>query len=157
MMMMTMKNHTRRRFLAVAAAGALMTQVRVAAAVPRIEVLQPLVDKITAGAPLQEGRVTLEIPQLSDNGHSVPMKISIASPMSERDYVRTVHVLSEKNPRPVIATYHLHPQCGRAEIATRVRLNGEQRILVIAAMSDGSFQAASASVIVTETACLDAS
>jgi sulfur-oxidizing protein SoxY len=94
---------------------------------------------------------------LSDNGHSVPMKISIASPMSERDYVRTVHVLSEKNPRPVIATYHLHPQCGRAEIATRVRLNGEQRILVIAAMSDGSFQAASASVIVTETACLDAS
>jgi sulfur-oxidizing protein SoxY len=149
--MTMMKNHSRRRFLAVAAAGALMTQVRVANAVPRIEVLQPLVDKITGGAPLQEGRVTLEIPQLSDNGHSVPMKISIASPMSERDYVRTVHVLSE------IATYHLNPQCGRAEISTRVRLNGEQRLLVIAAMSDGSFQAASASVIVTETACLDAS
>ncbi|MDB5862647.1 MAG: hypothetical protein JWO70_453, partial [Betaproteobacteria bacterium] len=36
---MMIKNHSRRRFLAVAAAGALMTQVRVAAAVPRIEVL----------------------------------------------------------------------------------------------------------------------
>ena len=152
-----MKNPRRRRFIAAAAAGALLTQVRVShGALPKIEVLQPLVDKITGGAGLREGRVTLEIPQLSDNGHSVPLKISVASPMNERDHVRTIHVLSEKNPRPVIATYHLNPQCGRAEVSTRVRLNGEQRVLVIAAMSDGSFHAASASVIVTETACLDA-
>jgi sulfur-oxidizing protein SoxY len=139
------------------AAGAVLTQVRLShAALPTIPVLQPLVEKITGGAELREGRVALEIPQLSDNGHSVPLKIMVASPMNERDYVRTIHVLSEKNPRPVIATYHLNPQCGRAEVSTRVRLNGEQRLLVIAAMSDGSFHAASASVIVTETACLDA-
>jgi sulfur-oxidizing protein SoxY len=151
-----MKNDSRRRFLAAAAAGVLATQVRIAAAVPKIDVLEPLVQKITGGAPLQDGGVTLEIPSLSDNGHSVPLKISVASAMSERDHVRTIHVLSEKNPRPVIATFHLNPRCGRAEITTRVRLNGEQRILVIAAMGDGSFHAASASVIVTETACLDA-
>ena len=152
-----MKNPRRRRFIAAAAAGALLTQVRVShAALPTIPVLQPLVEKITGGAALREGRVALEIPQLSDNGHSVPLKITVSSPMNEREYVRTIHVLSEKNPRPVIAIYHLNPSCGRAEISTRVRLNGEQRLLVIAAMSDGSFHAASASVIVTETACLDA-
>jgi sulfur-oxidizing protein SoxY len=151
-----MKNPARRRFLAVAAAGALIVQVRAYAALPTIEVLQPLVDKITGGAPLREDRVTLDIPSLSDNGHSVPLKISVASAMTEADYVKAIHVLSEKNPRPVIATYHLHPQGGKAEVTTRVRLNGEQRLLVIAQMSDGSFSAASASVIVTETACLDA-
>ena len=151
-----MKNRSRRRFLIAAAAGALATQVRVASAVPRIEVLQPVVDKITGGAPLQDGRVTLDIPVLSDNGHSVPLKINVKSAMNEGDHVRTIHVLSERNPRPVIATYHLNPRCGRAEISTRVRLNGEQRILVIAGMADGSFHAAAASVIVTETACLDA-
>jgi sulfur-oxidizing protein SoxY len=86
----------------------------------------------------------------------VPLKISVASAMNEREYVRTIHVLSEKNPRPVVATFHLNPECGKAEVSTRVRLNGEQRLLVIAAMSDGSFWGASASVIVTETACLDA-
>jgi sulfur-oxidizing protein SoxY len=151
------KNRSRRRFLAAAAAGALAAQLPAArAALPKIDVLQPLVDKITGGAALREGRVTLDIPPLSDNGHSVPLKITVESPMTDRDYVKTLHVLSEKNPRPVIATYHLHPQNGRAEIATRVRLNGEQRLLVVAEMSDGSFWASSASVIVTETACLDA-
>ena len=151
-----MKNRSRRRFLIAAAAGALAAHVRVASAVPRIEVLQPVVDKITGGAPLQDGRVTLDIPVLSDNGHSVPLRINVASAMNERDHVKTIHVLSERNPRPIIATYHLNPRCGRAEISTRVRLNGEQRILVIAGMADGSFHAAAASVIVTETACLDA-
>ena len=152
-----MNNRSRRRFLVAAAAGALAAHVRVSsAAIPKIDVLDPLVQKITGGAPLQEGRVTLDIPSLSDNGHAVPLKITVASAMSERDHVRSVHVLSEKNPRPVIATYHLNPRCGKAEISTRVRLNGEQRILVIAAMADGSFHAASASVLVTETACLDA-
>jgi len=151
-----MNNDSRRRFLIAAAAGVLATQVRIAAAVPKIEVLEPLVQKITGGAPLADGRVTLDIPSLSDNGHSVPLKITVASAMSERDHVRAIHVLSEKNPRPMIATFHLNPRCGRAEITTRVRLNGEQRILVIAALSDGSFHAASASVLVTETACLDA-
>ena len=127
-----------------------------ASALPRIEVLEPLVQKITGGRPLEEGRVALDIPSLSDNGHAVPLKITVASEMTERDHVRSIHVLSEKNPRPVIATFHLSPRCGRAEITTRVRLNGEQRILVIAAMADGTFHAATASVLVTETACLDA-
>lgn len=152
-----MKSSSRRRFLAAAAAGAIAVHVRPAsAALPKIEVLDPLVQKITGGAPLQEGKVTLEIPSLSDNGHSVPLKISVSSAMNERDHVRAIHVLSEKNPRPVIAIYHLGPRAGRAEISTRVRLNGEQNILVVAAMADGSFQAATAHVIVTETACLDA-
>jgi sulfur-oxidizing protein SoxY len=149
-------NDTRRRFLAAAAALPLMVHVRAAKALPAIEALQPLVQKITGGAPLNEGRVRLDIPTLSDNGHAVPLRISVTSPMSESDHVRAIHVLSEKNPRPVIAVFHLNPSCGRAEISTRVRLNGAQNLLVIAQMSDGSYWASSAEVIVTETACLDA-
>jgi sulfur-oxidizing protein SoxY len=149
-------NHSRRRFIAATAAGALAMHVRVCSALPALEGLQPLVEKITGGVPLREGRVSLDIPHLSDNGHSVPLKITVTSPMNERDYVRAIHVLSEKNPRPVIAVFHLNAQCGRAEITTRVRLNGAQNLLVIAAMSDNSYWASSAEVIVTETACLDA-
>ena len=143
-------------FSSVTAAGALIAHVRICSALPALEGLQPLVDQITGGAALREGRVALDIPHLSDNGHSVPLKISVTSQMNERDYVRTIHVLSEKNPRPLVAVFHLNPQCGRAEISTRVRLNGAQNLLVIAAMSDGSYWASSAEVIVTETACLDA-
>lgn len=151
-----MTNRSRRTFLAAAATLPLLVQVRPVSALPTIDVLQPLVQKITGGAALREGRVQLEIPQLSDNGHSVPLKISVKSAMTENDHVRAIHVLSEKNPRPVIAVFHLQPGCGRAEVSTRIRLNGAQNILVVAAMADGSFWASSAEVIVTETACLDA-
>jgi sulfur-oxidizing protein SoxY len=149
-------DRSRRRFLIFSATGTLLARVRVAHALPAVENLKPLIDKITGGAALREGRVTLDIPHLSDNGNSVPLKITVTSAMDERDYVRDIHVLSEKNPRPVIAVFHLRPQCGRAEVVTRVRLNGAQNLVVIAAMSDGSFWASSAEVIVTETACLDA-
>jgi len=151
-----MTNSSRRRFLAATAAGVLLVHTRVSHALPKIDVLQPLIDKITGGAPLREGRVTLDIPQLSDNGHSVPFTINVKSAMNEQEYVRTIHLLSEKNPRPLMAVFHLNPQCGRAQVSTRVRLNGAQNLLVIATMSDGSYWAASAEVIVTETACLDA-
>ena len=59
--------------------------------------------------------MSLDIPTLSDNGHAVPLKITVESAMNEADHVRAIHVLSEKNPRPVIAVFHLNPNCGRAE------------------------------------------
>jgi sulfur-oxidizing protein SoxY len=149
-------NASRRRFIMAAAAGALMGNARICSGVSVPGPLQPLLQKITGGDALREGRVTLEIPHLSDNGHLVPLKVSVASAMTEADHVRSIHVLSERNPRPVIAVFHLNPHCGRAEIATRIRLNGAQHILVVAAMSDGTYWGAAAEVIVTETACLDA-
>ena len=150
-----MANRSRRRFIAAAAAGALAAQSRLSRAQLAIQPLEPLIDKITGGARVSEGRVTVDIPRLADNGHAVPLKVSVSSAMNEREFVKSIHVLSERNPRPLIAAFHLNPHCGRAEIATRVRLNGSQRVVVIAGLSDGSYWSGSAQVEVTETACLD--
>lgn len=117
---------------------------------------EPLVRKLTGGVTVNRGRVMVETPRLADNGHSVPLKVSVTSPMTASDHVRSITLLSERNPRPVMATYHLGPRAGRAEVATRVRLNGSQRVLVVAQLSDGSFWSGSAEVEVTESACLDA-
>jgi len=154
-----MANRSRRRLLtavAVAAAGAIVGRSGVARAQLAIQPLEPLIAKLTNNAAVGAGRVTLDIPRLADNGHAVPLKITVASPMSEGEFVRTIHVLSERNPRPHVAAFHLNPHCGRAEITTRVRLNGSQRLTVLAGMSDGSWWSGSAEVEVTETACLDA-
>lgn len=117
--------------------------------------LAPVIDKITGGKVVRAGRVQLEAPHLADNGHSVPLKIRVQSPMTAGDHVRSIAVLSERNPRPVIATYHLGPKSGRPEVATRIRLNGTQNVVVIAELSDGTFWSGSIEVIVTESACLD--
>jgi sulfur-oxidizing protein SoxY len=119
--------------------------------------LAPLVAELSGGRPVQEGRVKIDTPPLADNGHSVPVKLSVDSPMTAADHVRSITLLSDRNPRPVIATYHLGPRAGRAVVATRVRLNGTQRLWAIAHTSDGSFWSGYADVIVTESACLDAS
>jgi sulfur-oxidizing protein SoxY len=99
----------------------------------------------------------LEIPLLADNGNAVPLRISVDSAMSASDHVQRITVLSEKNPRPVIATFHLGPGAGRAQVATRVRLNGAQRLMAIAQLSDGTFWSGFADVVVTSTACWDES
>jgi sulfur-oxidizing protein SoxY len=119
------------------------------------EGLAPVIRKVTGGEPVSTGRVYLEAPHLADNGYSVPLKISVESPVTVNDHVRTITVLSERNPRPVIATYHLGPEAGKAVLATRIRLNGTQHVLVIAELSDGTFWSGDIEVIVTESACLD--
>jgi len=149
----------RRRFFSVLAglATAPLLRGRTSHAATTIDALAPLVNKITGGAPLTEARVRLDVPRLADNGNSVPLTVRVESPMSAADHVRAITLLSEKNPRPVIATFHLGPRAGRAEVVTRVRLNGTQRLLAVAQLSDGSYWSGTAEVEVTESACLDAS
>lgn len=155
-----MDKSARRRFLSVLAglvAAPLWSVRRVRAQTSPANDLNPLIAKLTGGATVNRGRVTVNTPRLADNGHSVPLTVSVTSPMTTSDYVRDITLLSERNPRPVMATYHLGPRSGRAVVATRVRLNGSQRVLAIAQLSDGSFWSGSAEVEVTESACLDAS
>ena len=90
-----------------------------------------------------------------DNGLSVPLNLSIESAMTAADHVRSIALFSEKNPRPLIAKFQLGAAAGRAEVATRVRLNGSQRLLAVAQLSDGSWWSGGAEVVVTESACLD--
>lgn len=143
----------RRHFLAGMGAAALLPQ----RALGQAAGIDELVQAATRGAPARKGRVKLELPVLADNGNSVAMKVSVASPMSASDHVKSVRLLSERNPVRDMATFHLGPRAGRAEIASRVRLAGSQNVVAVAEMSDGSFWYDVANVIVTLSACLDES
>lgn len=152
-----MTTHSRRRFIASMAGVAALPLVPVPRALAAENDLAPLIRELTGGAPVREGRVRLDTPRLADNGHSVPLELSVDSPMTAADHVRTITLLSDRNPRPLIATYHLGPKSGRAVVTTRVRLNGTQQLIALAQLADGSFWSGSAEVVVTESACLDAS
>lgn len=151
-----MDTPARRRFISVLAGLAAAPLLPAGAARAQPDPFAALLPKVTGGAPVRPGRVTVDTPRLADNGHSVPLKVSVESPMTAGDHVRSVTLLSERNPRPVMAAFHLGPKAGRAEVTTRVRLNGTQRVLAVAQLSDGSYWSGSAEVEVTESACLDA-
>jgi len=110
---------------------------------------------IVNGAAMRKGRVHLELPSVAENGHSVGMTVRVDSPMSETDHVRQIDLIAEKNPVPRVATFFLGPESGRAEIESRLRLNGSQRVTAIARLSNGSFWFDAVDVTVNELACLD--
>lgn len=149
---------TRRRFLALAgtaAVGALPLAISVRPAEATPEMMATAVRAVTGGANVKPGKVKLDIPPLVENGNSVPMTVSVTSPMTANDYVKSIHVFNEKNPQPNLGNFYLKPSAGRAQISTRVRLADSQKITAIAKLSDGSFWSTTADVVVTLAACTE--
>jgi sulfur-oxidizing protein SoxY len=144
---------TRRNVLAGGAGALALLVVRPARATP--ETMATAIGEFTGGAEIRKGRVALDIPALVENGNSVPLKVTVESPMTADDFVRTIAVFNQRNPQPNVAQFHLTPRAGRAEVSTRIRLGDSQTIVAIAQMSDGSFWSGEADLVVTLPACVE--
>jgi sulfur-oxidizing protein SoxY len=146
---------SRREFLAAAGGVglALVAGGRPAHATPAA--MQEAIRRVVGAAAVTAGRVTLDIPPLVENGNTVPLAVAVESPMTGADHVKAIHLFTEKNPQPDVATFRLGPRAGRARVATRIRLADTQTVVAIAELSDGSVWSASADVVVTLAACLE--
>jgi sulfur-oxidizing protein SoxY len=149
---------TRRQFMHLASgaavAGAIpIVTLRTVDATPAM--LTSAIRNVVGEAPVRTGKVKLDIPPLVENGNTVPMTVSVASPMTADDHVKSIHVFNEKNPQPNIGNFYLGPRAGRAQVATRIRLADSQKVVAIAQLSDGSFWSVTADVVVTLAACTD--
>ena len=149
---------TRRRFLTLAGGAALagavpIVSVRPVEATPAM--LSAAIRNVVGEAPVRIGKVKLDIPPLVENGNTVPMMVSVDSPMTSEDHVRSIHVFNEKNPQPNIGNFYLSPLSGRALVSTRIRLADSQKVTAIARLSDGSFWQTSVDVVVTLAACTE--
>ena len=100
-----------------------------------------------------EGRVTLRLPPIAENGNTVPLTVQVESPMTAADHVKAIHILADKNPSPEVASFKLTPALGRAQAETRIRLGTTQDVVAVAEMSDGSVWMARAEVKVTIGGC----
>lgn len=144
-----------RRFFLAGTAAIVVLPLGPAAATP--EAMADAIRKVLGTATPTEGRVTLDVPPLVENGSTVPLTVAVESPMTEADHVKAIHVFNEKNPQPNVFTARLGPRTGKAIVGTRIKLGDSQRIIAIAETSDGRFWSAGADVIVTLAACLEES
>lgn len=142
----------RRAFLAGAAA---ITVLPLSAAHATPEAMAAAIKEVVGDVAIREGRVKLDLPPLIENGNTVPLTVSVESPMTASDHIKAIHVFNEKNPQPHVFDARLGPRNGRATIATRIKLGDSQRIVAIAETSSGEFFSASADVIVTLAACIE--
>jgi sulfur-oxidizing protein SoxY len=145
---------TRRKFLTLAGGGALLAvTTRPADASPAS--MASAIRTVVGENPIKTGKVKLEVPPLVENGNTVPMTVSVESPMAPEDHVLSIHVFNEKNPQPNIGNFYLGPDSGRAQVSTRIRLADSQKVVAIARLSDGTYWSATVDVIVTLAACTE--
>jgi sulfur-oxidizing protein SoxY len=109
----------------------------------------------TGGAPVREGKLRFEIAPLVENGNTVPVAITVDSPMTAADHVQAIAIFNERNPQPQVAVFRLTPRNGRASVATRIRLATSQKLVAIARLSDGSHWSHTVDVTVTLAACVE--
>jgi sulfur-oxidizing protein SoxY len=143
----------RRQFLATLGVAGAALIVRPAQSTPAG--MAAAIRQVVGEAGVKPGKIKLDLPPLVENGNTVAMAVSVESPMTAKDYVKAIHVFTEKNPQPNVISVKLGPRAGKAEISTRVRLADSQTVVAICEMSDGSFWSHKVDVIITLGACLE--
>jgi sulfur-oxidizing protein SoxY len=109
--------------------------------------------KFTGGKPLDKGKITIDLPEIAENGNTVPLSILVDSPMTPDNFVSEVLVVADGNPRPGVAHFTFSASSGRATASTRIRLQSTENIIVIAKLGDGSFVTDRKQVKVTIGGC----
>jgi sulfur-oxidizing protein SoxY len=142
-----------RRQVLAGSAGALAIAAFGVAPAQAANNAQDLIKAFTGGKPATEAKVKLDLPEIAENGNTVPMTVTVESPMTEASHVTEVLVLADGNPNAGVATFHFSPASGVAEANTRIRLAATQNIIAVAKMNDGSFVTASKQVKVTIGGC----
>lgn len=149
--------HRRDLLLGAAASAGLLALIGAAHAqdkpAPTVSELDAALKKILGDAKPVDGKLTLDIPEIAENGNTVPFTLSVDSPMTEMDFVKSIHILSGGNPQPGIASFSFTPESGRAFASSRMRLAKTQDIAVVAEMSDGRFLVSRKTVKVTIGGC----
>jgi sulfur-oxidizing protein SoxY len=101
----------------------------------------------TGGATPAEGDIALDIPEIAENGASVPVTVTAPG-------ATAIALFATANPNPGIATFAFGPLAARPTATTRIRLAESQDVIAVAKLGDGSFVRTSAPVMVTVGGCV---
>ncbi len=111
------------------------------------------IKEFAGGAELGSGPLSLNSPEIAENGNTVPISVSVESPMSDDDYVESVALFAEGNPSPEVVVFHFTPLSGEATATTRMRLAKTQNVVAVAKTSKGNIFMAKNEVKVTIGGC----
>ena len=146
-------DNRRRQLLAAGAGLGLLVVARPLLAAP--DSLAQAIDSFAGGRPVTAGRVVLDVATLVDNGNTVPISVTVDSPMTAVSHVTAIAVFNERNPQRDVARFLLTQNSGRAHVSTRIRLATSQKLTAVARMNDGSFWSQTVDIVVTLAACIE--
>src|SRR5262245_23401671 len=83
---------SRREFAFGAAAVAVAAMPVTGAAQDQPQAWEQAVKKLLGDAKPIEGKLVVDLPEIAENGNTVPFTIAIDSPMTEADHVKAIHL-----------------------------------------------------------------
>jgi sulfur-oxidizing protein SoxY len=149
-----MRQLSRRAALALGAGSAALTIIgwgEGAYATPKAAADE--IAKFTGGKTAEQGKITIELPEIAENGNTVPLSVSVDAPMTAADHVTDVLVVAEGNPNPGVVNFHFTAMSGKAEASTRIRLATTHNSDAVAKTTSGQIYTASKLVKVTIGGC----
>jgi sulfur-oxidizing protein SoxY len=108
--------------------------------------------KFTGGKMPVEGRIKLELPELAENGNTVPLSVAVDGASDDGVYVQEILVVAPANPNARVIRFRFSSM-SVPEASTRVRLAETQDVIAVAKLSDGTFFSASRQIKVTIGGC----
>lgn len=79
----------------------------------------------------------LEGPRRAESGAQVPITLTVDKPLSDADAIKKVYLFVDANPIPLTAIYNFTPLNGKAQIATRVRMEQDSFLHAVGETADG--------------------
>src|ERR1017187_2820481 len=57
----------------------------------------------------------------ADDAATVPVMVKAQIDQTEKDYIKSIYLIVERNPSPTAGVFHFTPDSGRAQVETRLR------------------------------------
>lgn len=117
------------------------------------ETVNARIKEILGDKTAKDGRINIILPEIAEDGGTVPLAVEVDSPMTDADHVKALHFFADGNPLPDLASYYLSPRNGKAKISVRIRLGKTQHVVALAEMSNGDAYIARRKIKVTLGGC----
>lgn len=108
--------------------------------------LPEALETFTGGADVADGGIELTVPEIAENGNTVPVAVSAEG-------AAMITIFAEGNPEAEVVTFTFGPLAGSPSASTRIRLAKTQNVVAVAQMADGSFMRTAKTVKVTIGGC----
>ncbi len=73
----------------------------------------------------------------ADDASTVPVAVKSQIDQTEKDYIKSIYLIVERNPSPTAGVFHFTPSSGRAQVETRLRFEDFSFVRAVAEMNDG--------------------
>lgn len=119
----------------------------------REETFADAMSRLFEGRIIKTQSVALQAPETAETGFTVPISIDVDYPMTDTNHIKTIYILVEKNPAPLIGKFHFSPANGKAFIATRIKMAKTSNVSAIAETNNGDLYQAIKAVKVSVGGC----